>query len=183
MPGGTVHKPHCGNEAHGAKHTDGREIFHRVQTVFFQDGECRRVGKCQSGHIESHTQGVGGDKHCLVGGGTSLSHHKQSNHSGTCQQMANAQQTLRLNPFICHNAHQCGHENRHDTLNGVEPRDFRAHTCLSKVVAHTCEIRSPNSKLEEIHHNQSKLQILHFGIMFFKLLYRFEVCWQSVSLQ
>ena len=153
MPSGAVHKPHSGDETYGAKHTNRWEVFHCVHSVVFKNGKRSGVRQRKRRHIKRHAEGVGGNKHCLVGGVGSLSHHKQGNHACTSQKVANTEQTLWLNPLISHNTHQGWHENRHYTLNCIEPRNFGTHTRFSEVVAHTCEICSPYSKLQEVHHN------------------------------
>ena len=118
---GTIHKPHSGDESHGAKHTDWREVLHRVQAVVLQYRERRGVGKRERRHVESHTYGVETDEQGLVGHGVVGAERKQAHHKHTCYKMANTQQSLGLDKSVGHYTHQCGHEYRHNALDGIEP--------------------------------------------------------------
>ena len=83
--------------------------------------------------------------------------------------MAKAQQPLRLHEFIRHNAHQGGHKDRNNALDGIKPRNQISHTNSSQVVAHTGKIGAPNGELKEIHQDKAKLDILHSIRCFFYL--------------
>ena len=155
FPYSTVHKPHGEDESHGAKHTDRREILNSVETVFLQNRECSGIGECNRGHIEGHTQRIERDEERLVGQflseATLTAQPPAAQHETACQQMAQAQQALRLDILVSNNTHQGRHKNTHDTLNGVEPGDLVAESGYSKIVAHTGEIGSPDGKLQEVH--------------------------------
>ena len=156
-----VDKPHRGDETDCTEHTDGREVLLGVHPVVLQDGERHRVGQGQRGHVECHAEGVDGNKHRLIGYGGAHAHIGKVNHRCTSNQVADAQQTLRLDVLVGDNTHESGHENRHDALDGIEPRDFGTHACTSQIVAHAGEIGTPHSELQEIHHDESQLKIFH----------------------
>ena len=69
--------------------------------------------------------------------------------------MAIAQEALRLHILVSNNTHQCRHEDRNYTLNGIEPGDFSTHPSLAEIVAHRCEIGSPNCELQKVHQRQA----------------------------
>ena len=73
--------------------------------------------------------------------------------------MTKAKHALRLHVFIGNNTHQRRHENRYNTLNGIEPRHLGPHPCFSKIIAHACEVCSPDSEFQEIHHCQTKFNV------------------------
>ena len=155
VPSGTVYYPHGGDEAHGTEDSDRREVLDGIQPMIFQNSKCRSIRQCQRRHIESHAEGINRHEDSLIRHGTRLTHHKQAYHRETRQQMAIAQESLRLDILIRHNTHQCRHEDRYYTLNGIEPRDFGTHSGLAEIVAHRGEIGSPNSELQEVHHCQA----------------------------
>ena len=152
VPGSTIHNPHREDEAHGSEHTDWRKSLHGVEPVALQYTECRSIWQCQCRHIESHAEGINGNKHCLIRSLTSLTHTEQTYHGCSCQKVTIAQKTLRLDILICHNTHQCRHKNRYDSLYGIEPGNLGTHPSLAEIVAHRRKISSPNCKLQEVHH-------------------------------
>ena len=66
LPYSTIHKPHRENKAHRSQHTDRWKIFHCVEAVVLQDGECRRISQSNRRHEESHTRRIECYKSCLV---------------------------------------------------------------------------------------------------------------------
>ena len=149
---GTVDKPHCGNEANRTKHTYRREILHRIQAIALQNGERSRVRQSQGRHIEGHAYGVDGDEQCLVGHFRTHTEIEQPNHCHTGNSVAYTKQTLGLNKTVGNNSHYCGHEYRHNSLDGIKPCYLSAHACLPQIVAHTSEVCTPYGKLQEVHH-------------------------------
>ena len=65
--------------------------------------------------------------------------------------MTNAQQSLRLYIFVCYDSHDGRHENGHDTLYGIEPRNLISEPGNSQIVSHASQISSPYSELNEVH--------------------------------
>ena len=53
---------HGADESDGAKHSDGREVAHSVQTSLCQSVEGNGVAQCQRRHVEGNAQGVVGEE-------------------------------------------------------------------------------------------------------------------------
>ena len=89
-----VDKPHGGNEAHGAQHTDGREVLDGIHVVILQYREGNGVGQRNGWHVEGHTQCIECDEQRLVDNLIAVSylvaHPEAGNHEATSQQMAEA---------------------------------------------------------------------------------------------
>ena len=153
VPHSTVDKPHGGDKTNGSKHTNGREVLDRIHTLALQNREGCRVSQRNRRHVEGDAQRVERDKRGLVGGIIVHAHPPASQHEGTCQQMTETEHALRLHVFVGHDTHQRGHEDRHYSLNGIEPGNLSSHSCLSKIVTHTREVGSPHGELQEVHHS------------------------------
>ena len=78
-------------------------------------------------------------------------------HEGSCHQMAKPQQFLCRNPAVGNNAHQGGHEDRHNALHGKERTDVSPHADIAQVDSHTCQIGTPGGKFQEVHQCQTNL--------------------------
>ena len=152
VPGGTVDNPHRDDETYGSKDTDRREILDGIPSMVFQNGESCGIGKRQRWHVERHAEGIDSHEERLVRSGTRLSHHEKSYHRQASQQMAVSKKALWLDIFISNNTHQSRHEDGNNPLDGIEPRDFSTHSGFAEIVAHRCEIGSPNSELQEVHY-------------------------------
>ena len=153
-----IHKPHRGDETYRAKYADGREVRDGVQPVILEDGEGRRIGEGQRGHIESHAHRVDGDEQGRVGGGRGAAEIGKAQHHAACYQVADAEQLLRLDKLIGDDTHECGHEDGDDALDGIEPSNLCAHTSRAQVVAHRSQIGAPNCKLQEVHDDEARLE-------------------------
>ena len=79
-------------------------------------------------------------------------HIPQREHEYASQQMADAEQPLGLHILVGNDAHERGHKDGHNALNGIEPRNLSAKTGNAKIVAHASEISSPNAEFEEVHY-------------------------------
>ena len=155
FPTSAVDKPHRDDETDSSQHTNRREVLDGVKPVLLQDREGGGVCQGDGGHIERHTQRIEGDEEALrlqfLTEASLQSKPPASQHEAACQQMAEAQHTLRLHILIGNDTHQCGHEDRHDTLDGIEPGDLIAQTCDAEIVTHTSEIGTPHGELQKIH--------------------------------
>ena len=153
-----IHKPHRGDEAHCAKYADGREVRDGVQPVILEDGEGRRIGEGQRGHIESHAHRVDGDEQGRVGGGRGAAEVGKAQHHAACHQVADAEQLLRLDKLIGNDSHECRHKDGDDALDGIEPGNLGDHAGTNQIVAHRGQIGAPNCKLQEIHNDEARLE-------------------------
>ena len=79
--------------------------------------------------------------------------------------MTQTEQPLSLNPLVGYDAHDCRHEDGHNTLNGIEPSYPASETGLRKIAALARQIRSPHCELQETEQNQ--LEFLNFHILLF----------------
>ena len=57
-----IDNPHADDEAHGAKHADGRKSLHRIKPSLVKGTIGHTVGEGYSGHEECHTEGVEGEE-------------------------------------------------------------------------------------------------------------------------
>ena len=73
--------------------------------------------------------------------------------------MAYAQQTLRLDILISDDTHQCWHKDGDYALYGIEPCYLGSETHLTKVKPHTCQVGTPDGKLQEVHQCQTHFYI------------------------
>ena len=151
-----VDNPHRHDEADGAKHTDGRESLHGVESRTVERRVGHRVGQAQSGHEERYAECVEGEdlteRHVIA---MRHAHISGQCHEGTCQQMADTEHFLSRHKAVGHDTYERRHEERHKALHGVEPADILGQAHLGKVTAHRGEVGTPHGELKEVHHNQS----------------------------
>ena len=62
MHSSEIDNPHADDEAHGAKHADGRKSLHRIKPSLVKGTIGHTVGEGYSGHEECHTEGVEGEE-------------------------------------------------------------------------------------------------------------------------
>ena len=132
-----VYRPHGADEAYGTEHANRRKVFYRVHAGVDQAGESNGIAQSDGRHIESHAQRVEREqrghfyvcarRHAVIGRRA----HKQAG-----QEVANAQKPLRRYPAVGHNAHKSGHENRDETLNGIEPADMLGQAHVAEIAPH-----------------------------------------------
>ena len=79
--------------------------------------------------------------------------------------MTQSQQALRRNPAVGNNTQYGRHEQRNDTLHGIKYSDMASQTNFSQIGTHRRKISSPHSKLQEVHNDQSNLDIHSFHIL------------------
>ena len=163
VPHGTVDEPHCGDEANGSQHTDGREVLHGVHAIVLQDGEGRGVLQGDGGHVEAYADGIHRDEGALVGQliaeARLIALPPATEHGGASHEMTKTQQSLRLDILVGHDAHEGGHEDGDKTLDGVEPGYRRTQAGSAEIIAHACEVGSPDSELQEAHYCQTYFHV------------------------
>ena len=170
-----IHQPHGADEPDGTEGTDGRESLDGIQPRLFEGRKGHRVGESQGRHIESDTQRIEQKErterhltprfHGIIAG----SPHKKGG-----QQMAHPQQALGRHPAVGNDTQDSRHEKGNDSLHGIKNTDVTTQANACQVRPHRGQIRSPHSKLQEVHYGQSDLNVHRFVslLCFFSFKYR-----------
>ena len=142
-----------------------------------KDSERGGVRQRKRRHIESHTKCVQCHEDCFVGSGAVHAHHEKTHHEHTRNEMAIAKQALRLDKSVGYDAHQRRHEDRHDTLYRIKPRNLGTHTGSAKIITHRSEVSSPHGELQEVHQCQTHFNIHNCNSFLFPIK-RLTACLQ-----
>ena len=114
VPHRAVDKEHSDDESHGTAGADGRKVGDGVAAVVLQDGERCSVRQCKCRHVEGHAEGVDGYEEGLVADGIAETcrhtHVPQHYHECSGYEMADAEESLRLYPFVGDDADECRHK-------------------------------------------------------------------------
>ena len=164
-----VDAPLHGDKSYRTEYTDRREVLDGIHTGFHQCVEGYRIGQCDRRHVEGYGYGVERKERTelyRITGTQTV--NARCTHKQTCHQMTETQGLLGRQPTVGHDTHQCGHEDRYDSLDRVEDTDMCTHTVLGQVTTHTNQVRAPYGELQEVHDNQSKLKrfVFHNDIKF-----------------
>ena len=73
--------------------------------------------------------------------------------------MAQAQQFLRRNPAVRHNADNSRHKKRYKTLHRVKPTDIFRQSGPGQEGTHRSKVRAPNGVLEKVHCSQTNFDV------------------------
>ena len=161
-----VAQQHGADEAYGAPYADGRECLHGVEPVLFQDAVGYGVGECDGRHVECDAERIECEQrtelHVAAGrkGIVACGAHEKGG-----EQVADAQQPLGRNPPVGDDADDGGHEERNDSLHGVEDADVRRQSDAHQVGTHRGQIGAPHGVLQEIHENKAEFDAHRYSVL------------------
>ncbi len=141
--------------AYRTEYTDGREFLHGVHPFLGHGVVGNGIDQGDGGHEEGDAEAVqdeqGSELHLVPGNHTV---NAGSGHEQAGKAVTHGQNLLGFHLFVCHNAHEGGHEDGHDALHGKEPFDLRAQADVPQVAAQGGEIGAPDGKLQEQHRDE-----------------------------
>ena len=157
LESGGVADEHRTDETDGSPHADGRERLDGIEAFAFEDAVSHGIGERDGGHVESDAERIEREERPELHAGTrGMGVIACGPDEDGGEQVAHAQEPLGRNPTVGDDADDGGHEDRDNTLHGVEDADVRREVGADQVRPHRGEVGPPDGVLEEVHDDETE---------------------------